>query len=48
MSYADVTSVINTMKTQTNATNYQTNKTAGNDVNQDMFLQLMIWKHFKH
>ena len=42
MSYADVTSVINTMKTQTNATNYQMNKTAGNEVNQDMFLQLMI------
>ena len=42
MSYADVSSVINTMKTQTNATNYQTNRTAGNDLNQDMFLQLMI------
>ncbi len=42
MSYAEVTSTINTMKTQTNATNYQTNKTAGNEVNQDMFLQLMI------
>ena len=43
MSYAGVTDTINSMKTQTNATNYEKNKTMGNDtVNQDVFLQLMI------
>lgn len=43
MSYADVTSTINTMKTQTNATNYEKNKATGNnELGQDVFLQLMI------
>ena len=43
MSYAGVTDTINSMKTQTNATNFEKNKTMGNDtVNQDVFLQLMI------
>lgn len=43
MSYADVTSSINTMKSQTNATNYEKNKAnTDNEMNQDMFLQLMI------
>jgi len=43
MSYAGVTDTINSMKTQTNATNYEKNKAMGNDtVNQDVFLQLMI------
>ncbi len=43
MSYADVTSSINTMKSQTNATNYEKNKAnTDNEINQDMFLQLMI------
>lgn len=43
MSYADVVSSINTMKTQTNAVNYEKSKAAGNDeLNQDTFLQLMI------
>ena len=43
MSYVDVTSTINSLKTQTNAVNYAKNKAAGNDtVNQDVFLQLMV------
>ena len=43
MSYAGVTDTINSMKTQTNAVNYERNKANGNDtVNQDVFLQLMI------
>jgi len=43
MSYADVTSSINTMKTQTNAVNYEKNKASNNnELGQDVFLQLMI------
>lgn len=43
MSYADVVGSINTMKTQTNQANYATNKAnTENEMNQDMFLQLMI------
>lgn len=43
MSYADVTGTINSLKTQTNAVNYEKNKANGNDtVNQDVFLQLMV------
>lgn len=43
MSYADVTGTINSLKTQTNAVNYEKNKANGNDtINQDVFLQLMV------
>ena len=43
MSYADVTGAINTMKTQTNAVNYEKNKASNNnELGQDVFLQLMI------
>jgi len=43
MSYTDVTSSINALKTQTNAVNYEKNKASGNnELGQDVFLQLMI------
>ena len=43
MSYANITGTINSLKTQTNAVNYEKNKAYGNDtVNQDVFLQLMV------
>ncbi len=43
MSYADVSATVTTLKTQTNQTNYAANKENGsNEINGDMFLQLMI------
>ncbi len=43
MSYADVTASLSAIKTQTSQANYATNKAnASNEMNQDMFLQLMI------
>jgi len=43
MSYTSVTDTITSIKSQTNATNYEKNKANSNDtVNQDVFLQLMI------